>query len=149
MRRYSADPLTDTERLFRWAVANLAIGNRDAHAKNVSLLSESPALRRLAPAYDVVCTMAYRQADTILPLLFGGQRTLDALTQAALQQAAREFGLTPTFARGLVADVCDRLDEARASALHVAERRAGAHPVLEVIDEVVRVVTETTRRALL
>jgi serine/threonine-protein kinase HipA len=149
LRRYSADPLTDTEFFFRWAVANLAIGNRDAHAKNVSLLFEAPTVRRLAPAYDVVCTMAYRQVDAVLPLTFGGERALEALTPAALRKAAREFGLTPVFSRELVADVCDRIDAARTDALHLAEQRAGAHPVLGVMDDVVRMLTETTRRVLL
>lgn len=149
LKRYSADPLVDTEHLFRWAVANLALGNRDAHAKNLSLLYLAPAVRRLAPAYDVVCTMAYRNLDTVLPLMFGGQRTLGALTPAALTKAAREFSLTPALARALVDDVCTRIERAREDALHLADSRAGAHPVLDVVDAAVRAMTSATRRLLL
>lgn len=149
LRRYSADPLTDTERLFRWAVANLALGNRDAHAKNISLLYHAPAVRRLAPVYDVVCTMAYRSLDAVLPISFGGQHTLQGLTPAVLNKAAREFGLTAALARELVADVCDRIARARPQALHLAQTRSSAHPVLDSVDAVVQTLTVRTRRALL
>jgi serine/threonine-protein kinase HipA len=149
LRRYSADPLTDTERLFRWAVANLAIGNRDAHAKNISLLYHEPTVRRLAPVYDVVCTMAYRRLDVVLPLNFGGQHTMEGLTPAALAKASREFGFTLSLARELVAEVCDRIDRSRSAALHLAEQRAGAHPVLETLDSAVKSLTNATRRLLL
>ena len=149
LRRYSADPLVDTEHLFRWAVANLALGNRDAHAKNISLLYHAPAVRRLAPVYDVVCTMAYNQLDVVLPLYFGGEHTLDALTPAALGKAAREFGFTVVYARELVADVCDRIEGSRSAALHLAEKRAGAHLVLDALDETVQSQTTATRRRLL
>jgi serine/threonine-protein kinase HipA len=149
LRRYSADPLVDTEHLFRWAVANLALGNRDAHAKNISLLYHAPAVRRLAPVYDVVCTMAYNQLDVVLPLYFGGEHTLDALTPAALGKAAREFGFTVVYARELVADVCDRIEGSRSAASHLAEKRAGAHLVLDALDETVQSQTTATRRRLL
>ena len=44
-------------------VFNWLLGNTDAHVKNFSLLY-SPGLRRvrLAPAYDLVSTAAYRQS---------------------------------------------------------------------------------------
>ena len=79
--RYSANALEDGELLFRWAVANLAIGNRDAHAKNISVLYLDNATIRLAPAYDVLCTVAYPHIDTKLPLAFGGQKSVAALTR--------------------------------------------------------------------
>ena len=149
LRRYSADPLTDAEWLFRWAVANLALGNRDAHAKNVSLLYHTPLMRRLAPAYDVVCTMAYRNLDAVLPLSFGGQYALEAITPTVMPKVAREFGVTVARARELAADVCDRIDNGRSDALHLAESRAGAHAVLGVMDGVIQSMTTATRRALL
>lgn len=147
--RHSADPLTDSEQLFRWAVANLAIGNRDAHAKNISLVYDIGGPRRLAPAYDVVCTVAYRRLDTVLPLSFGGGLHLEALNPGMIGKAGREFGLTPARAKELVEDVCRRLSAARADALQVATERAGAHAVLPVIDVAVRELTALTRRLLL
>jgi len=149
LRRYGTDPATDTPLLFRWAVANLALGNRDAHAKNVSVLRTADGAVRLAPAYDVVCTMAYTDLDTVLPLLFAGSLHLAQLTPAALRKAARSFGITPALAKELVADVCDRLDANRDHALHAAERVAGYHDVLTSVGLVVEATTTETRRRLL
>ena len=149
LRRYGTDPATDTPLLFRWAVSNLALGNRDAHAKNVSIRHTAGGTVRLAPAYDVVCTMAYTDLDTVLPLLFAGALHLAQLTPAALRKAARSFGITPALARDLVADVCDRLDANRDGALQAAERLAGPHAVLTSVGLVVEATTAETRRRLL
>ncbi len=149
VRRYGTDPGTDTPLLFRWAVANLALGNRDAHAKNVSVLRTSDGAVRLAPSYDVVCTMAYTNLDTVLPLLFAGTLHLAQLNPAALRKAARSFGLTPALAKELVADVCDRLDANRNDALQAAEHLAGPHDVLKSVDLMVEATTAETRRRLL
>lgn len=149
LRRYGTDPGTDTPLFFRWAVANLALGNRDAHAKNVSVLRTADGSVRLAPAYDVVCTMAYTDLDTVLPLRFAGALHLAQLTPSALKKAARSFGLTPALAKELVADVCDRLDVNRNDALQAAERVAGPHDVLTSVGLVVEATTAETRRRLL
>lgn len=149
LRRYGTEPGTDTPLLFRWAVANLAMGNRDAHAKNVSVLRTEDGAVRFAPAYDVVCTMAYRDLDTVLPLLFAGALHLAQLSPAALKKAARSFGLTPALAKELVEDVCDRLDANRNDALQEAERVAGPHDVLTSVGLVVEATTAETRSRLL
>ena len=149
LRRYGTDPGRDTPLLFRWAVANLALGNRDAHAKNVSVLRTADGAVRLAPAYDVVCTMAYQDLDTVLPLLFAGVLHLSQLEPAALTKAARSFGVTPALAKDLVADVCDRLDAVRDDALEFATRVAGPHEVLTAVGMVVASTTAETRRRLL
>ncbi len=147
--RYGTDPSADTSTLFRWAVANIALGNRDAHAKNISMLRTKSGELRLAPAYDVVCTMAYKDLDTVLPLLFAGAQHLSELTPPGLAKAARSFKITPALAKELVADVCDRLSATRDDALHRAQRIAGPHEVLTSIGLVVTAATAETRRRLL
>ena len=149
LRRYGTNPGADTPLLFRWAVANLALGNRDAHAKNVSVLRSVDGVVRLAPAYDVVCTMAYADLNTVLPLLFADAQHLPQLQPAALVNAARAFGITLALARALVADVCDRLDAGRDDALEFAARLAGQHDVLTSVGLVVAEMTAETRRRLL
>lgn len=149
LRRYGTDPGEDTPLLFRWAVTNLALGNRDAHAKNVSMLRTADGAMRLAPAYDVVCTMAYKDLDTVLPLLFAGALHLAELQPAALAKAARSFGLTLALAKQVVADVCDRLDDARDDSLESAARMAGQHEVLTSVSLVAAATTAETRRRLL
>lgn len=149
LNRHGLTPLEDVELLFRWAVANLALGNRDAHAKNVSVLHVQPMTVRLAPAYDVVCTLAYPTLDDELPLRFGGQLTVAALTPGSLVKAAREFRLAPARARDLTAAVCEGIGAALPDALHGVERVAGSHEILDRIDLTVREQAALIRSALL
>ena len=149
LRRHGTDPGTDTPVLFRWAVANLALGNRDAHAKNISMFRTEEGALRLAPAYDVVCTMAYTDLDTELPLVFAGAQHLSQLTPPSIVKAARSFKITTALARELVADVCDRLDASRDDALHQVQQIAGEHEVLASVGLVVAATTDETRRRLL
>jgi serine/threonine-protein kinase HipA len=142
LNRHGLTPLEDVELLFRWAVANLAIGNRDAHAKNVSVLHVQPMAVRLAPAYDVACTLAYPALDDELPLRFGGQLTVAALTPRSLVGAARAR------ARDLTA-ACDGIVAALPDALHSVERVAGRHEILDRDDRAVREQAVRVRGPLL
>ena len=58
IREFSARPDIDVARFFKLTIANGLLGNCDAHLKNYSLL-ERPEGLRLAPAYDIVNTVAY------------------------------------------------------------------------------------------
>jgi serine/threonine-protein kinase HipA len=93
LRRHSADPIRDMTRLWDQIVFNWLIGNTDAHVKNFSLLY-SPDLRtlRLAPAYDLLAAAIYPTTRE-LSFRIGGAATLDAVTDATFEAAAREAGL--------------------------------------------------------
>jgi hypothetical protein len=53
------DPVT----LLSLTTVNLAIGNTDAHAKNISVIHAEDGSHRLAPAYDVAMNLHRRHAD--------------------------------------------------------------------------------------
>lgn len=147
--RLSIDPLTDRETLFRWAVANAAIGNHDAHAKNVSVVYVQPDRVRLAPVYDVVVTALYPELDQTLALAFAGTTHAEGFTAAGLRKAAREFRLSEARARELVADVCERVATATDGELRAVETTGGALAVLERLGAVVRECNATVRAGLL
>jgi serine/threonine-protein kinase HipA len=105
LNRASANPLEDREFLFRWAVANAAMGNYDAHAKNISVVYVTADRVRLAPAYDVVVTAVYEGLDREFALHFCGTTHPQALHPASLAVAAREFGLPAGRVRELADDV--------------------------------------------
>lgn len=135
LRRAGAAPADDAELLLRWAVANIALGNRDAHAKNLTLL-HTPVGVRLAPAYDVTCTLVYHELDAEeLPLPFGGQTHAKALSPHAMRVAAREFGVTPARAAMVASDTCDRLQIAVDETVHAVGLLAGDDPVLARLRE--------------
>lgn len=148
LRRAGAAPAEDAERLLRWAVANLALGNRDAHAKNLTLL-HTPAGVRLAPAYDVTCTLVYHEFDADeLPLRFGGQAHAKALSPHALRVAAREFGVTPARAAMVARDTCERLLVVLDDTVHAVALLAGDVPMLERLREALHTSVRETRDRL-
>jgi serine/threonine-protein kinase HipA len=148
LRRSGAAPAEDAERLLRWAVVNLALGNRDAHAKNVTLL-HTPAGVRLAPAYDVTCTLVYPDLDANeLPLRFGGQLLAHALSTHAVRVAAREFGVTPARAAAVARDCCERLAAAVDEVVHGVALLAGDVPTLGPLRQTLHASVRETRDRL-
>jgi len=137
--RRSRDALADRQLLFRWAVANAALGNYDGHAKNVSVVYDDGALR-LAPAYDVVVTSVYPQLDRAFGLAFCGTTTPRALRPASLRAGAREFRLSEPPARAMADDVVRRVADHLPAVLHDVAALGGDAAAL---DDVERAVTAT------
>jgi serine/threonine-protein kinase HipA len=95
IREFSARPDIDVLRFFKLTIANGLLGNCDAHLKNFSLL-ERPEGMRLAPAYDIVNTVAYhaegystRFALRIDDRYWGH----DQLSEAVFRTPGRNLGL--------------------------------------------------------
>jgi len=145
LRRHGAAPAEDADLLLRWAVANIALGNRDAHAKNISFL-HTPAGLRLAPAYDVTCTLVYPDLDAEeLPLRFGGETHFKALSSHALHVAAREFGVTQARAKMVAEDTYDRIRSSIDKAVDETAQLAGDSPMLEVVHGELRAMDQFMR----
>lgn len=142
--RHSAEPLIDLERLTRWVLANVCLGNNDAHAKNLSLLY-TPGGPRLAPAYDVVCTLAYPALDQEFSLALGGVYTLDAMTGAAFRKLARTLQMSHGHLRHLLDDVTTRLRERVDAVCDEVATSYGDASVLRVLRGVVRERTAMVR----
>lgn len=82
-----AGGLPDLKEMARRLVLNVLLGNGDAHIKNWSLIYDNPLRPRLAPAYDLVATVAYTTHDTSVALNMGGVklfRTISLNTFATL-----------------------------------------------------------------
>ena len=71
-------------RFIDWVLYNILIGNADAHAKNIALLTQVDGRRRLAPYYDLVPTMAFsrKSLDRAPAMRIGDALSIDALTKA-------------------------------------------------------------------
>ncbi len=77
LRRSVAVPARDTPRLLEYVALSFLLGNHDAHAKNYSLLylPGSP-LATLAPAYDLLSTIAYLKTQNMsrkMAMKIGGE----------------------------------------------------------------------------
>ncbi|MEP6733496.1 MAG: HipA domain-containing protein [bacterium] len=131
LNRASANPLEDREFLFRWAVANAAMGNYDAHAKNISVVYLGADRVRLAPAYDVVVTAVYEELDRDFALHFCGTTLPQALTRESLRVAAREFSLPAARVTALADDVVQLVRASLPDALEQVSRDGGAASMLD------------------
>ena len=56
VRAFASEPLIEILKFYRMLVFHWWSGNGDMHLKNFSLLIDNERLRRLTPAYDLVCT---------------------------------------------------------------------------------------------
>jgi serine/threonine-protein kinase HipA len=75
---FSDDVPNDLAALFDIVALSCIVGNGDAHLKNFGFLYPDPQSPvRLAPAYDIVCTLAYIEDDE-LALSLGGQKSFYA-----------------------------------------------------------------------
>ena len=70
--QHSSKPALDKKRMLEWAVFNVAVGNMDSHAKNLSLLATG-GHTRLAPFYDLVCTTVYEHLSRRFAFKIGGE----------------------------------------------------------------------------
>jgi serine/threonine-protein kinase HipA len=107
------------DRLLQVVTLTVAVGNADAHGKNLSLIHRRDGTVELAPLYDVLSTIQYpnvttpdgaRPVSTDLAMRVGGQRSLHHVTvddlveeattwpyarRRALQQVSSILGLLP------------------------------------------------------
>lgn len=93
IRRVSSNPLEDQLKLWDMIVVNYLIGNTDCHIKNYSLIySENLKSVRLAPAYDIVCTIAY-QTTKQMSFAIGGEFDITRINRENFKKAASEVGI--------------------------------------------------------
>ena len=61
--KYSKTPGLDVVNFFEQVLFSFLTGNADMHLKNFSLISQTPGIPTLAPAYDMVATAIVHPAD--------------------------------------------------------------------------------------
>ena len=85
--------------LLDWVVFNALIGNADAHAKNLALLSDEQGHITLAPFYDLVPTIVLPESlvDRTPALRIGVARRIDEVCADDWRVLAREAGYAPNF----------------------------------------------------
>ena len=74
-----AGGIDDLKEMTRRLVLNVLLGNGDAHIKNWSLIYRTPNKPRLAPAYDLMSTVAWTQHDQTIALNMAGTKRFDAI----------------------------------------------------------------------
>lgn len=77
--------------LLRWALFQYLIGNSDAHAKNVSFFCRPDGLA-LAPFYDLVSVVQYRNLDDDMAMAYGDEFRLHDVSPFAWADFANRTG---------------------------------------------------------
>lgn len=118
------------EAAFRLMVFNIAIHNRDDHAKNVAFLMDRAGEWRLAPAYDLTVSDGP-----------GGEHTMDvggegkAPARADALRVAERSGLRAKRARVILEEVCDGLAGAGTVLREHGVRPSEANRITAVFEE--------------
>lgn len=104
---------------------NVLIRNGDAHLKNWSLIYRNPRIPELSPAYDLVCTAAYRPTNVPedLGLRFGGSKRFEDVRRQTFARLAHKLRITGASFEAEVEGVCDRVAAAWPTARALVEDR--------------------------
>lgn len=100
-----AGGLPDLKEMARRLVLNVLMGNGDAHVKNWSLIYDNPLRPRLAPAYDLVSTVAYTSHDTFVALNMAGVKRFQAITLDTFAALFSRIGIVDQVREEVMEDV--------------------------------------------
>ena len=144
LREVSSAPVIDLALLLDAVIYNYLIGNNDAHGKNFSLLYRDVGADgreiRLAPLYDLVCTIYYPELSRDMAMKIGGEYSSGKVTPKDFERLAEEAGLAKPMVKRRVPELADTLLAALALA-------RSAHPVTEAIVALIRERCEKVRNS--
>jgi serine/threonine-protein kinase HipA len=109
VRDVSSVPALDLIALLDAVIFNLLIGNHDAHAKNFSLLYMPDRSIRLAPLYDLVCTVYYAELTDKMAMKIGGEAKSTLIYPSQIERFAAAAGLAAAQTRARVSALTERL----------------------------------------
>lgn len=104
VRRHVSAAAVELPKLLRLLAFSYLVGNGDLHARNVSVRVDASGVVRLAPAYDLLTTLPYRDRRLALKVL--GRD--DNLKRAHVLELARQLDLSAR----VVSESLDELGEA-------------------------------------
>ncbi|MDP9792817.1 serine/threonine protein kinase HipA of HipAB toxin-antitoxin module [Catenuloplanes nepalensis] len=116
LERWSADSRAERLRLLDRATFTVAIGDADAHGKNVALLHPAPGEITLAPLYDTVPTMARPKLWAEAAMSIGGVTRLPEVDSDALIREGVAWGLPANVVSSRVRELLERLRDVLAAA---------------------------------
>lgn len=100
-----AGGIDDLKEMTRRLTLNVLLGNGDAHIKNWSLIYHTPNKPGLAPAYDLVSTVAWTQHDQTIALNMAGTKRFDAIGLDTFNAFFQRLGLAGQAREELLTEV--------------------------------------------
>jgi serine/threonine-protein kinase HipA len=111
LREWSTIAALDIRDFLDGLIFNVLIGNADAHGKNYSILYRGTE-RRLAPFYDLVCTLAWPELSKTPAMKIGKSDSIERITPAHWQTMAQESRVGWPMLRERIANLCGKVIEA-------------------------------------
>ena len=108
LREWSTTPVLDIRDFVDGLIFNVLIGNADAHGKNHSMLYQGTS-RRLAPFYDLVCTLAWPGLSKTLSMKIGKGKSLNEIKPVHFQKMSTENHLGWPMIRERMARLCRKV----------------------------------------
>jgi len=108
LRSVSAVPVVDLQYLLNAVIFNFLIGNNDAHGKNFSLLYLD-GQTKLAPFYDLLCTVYYPGLATKMAMKIGGKYHPDDVYLRHFEKLAVEAGFSKPMVIKQVSVIADKI----------------------------------------
>jgi serine/threonine-protein kinase HipA len=109
LESFAADPESGLLALLERVVFTVAIGDADAHGKNLALMHDRPGTIRLAPLFDCVPTALWPALRTDAAMLIGGVRDLRRVRVNDIVHEATSWGLSRTTSAAAAARVLEAL----------------------------------------
>lgn len=109
LREISTAPVIDLQQLLDAVIFNFLIGNHDAHGKNFSLLYEVGT--RMAPLYDLVCTIFYPEHSARMAMKLGGEYASEKIRPRHFEQMSEEAGFSKPMVKQRVVELGEAILE--------------------------------------
>lgn len=138
IRQHVTFPLVDLQKLLRWSLFNLLVGNADAHGKNLSLLYDKSGSPSLAPFYDLVCTRNYKNLSREMAMSVGGARNPDVVNARHLSALAEDLGIRSNIVIEQAQALADRIATSLPLVVSGFREQFGDSPVLQRLPGIVR-----------
>jgi serine/threonine-protein kinase HipA len=136
LREWSTVAALDIRDFLDGLIFNVLIGNADAHGKNYSILYRKTE-RRLAPFYDLVCTLVWPELSKTPAMKIGKSDSIERITPAHWQKMAQESSVGWPMLRERIMDLCGKCSDGlrNEDVLGAANDTAMAERVAGIIQE--------------
>ncbi len=136
--------MIDLARLLDGVIYNYLVGNNDAHGKNFALLYRGIGKNdfeiRLAPFYDIVCTVYYPELHNEMAMKIGDAYSSERVLPKDFDKLADEAGLGKPLVKRRVLELAEMVIEALPN-LEIA------NPIAEKLATLLHQRAENTRNA--
>ena len=113
--RYALDPNEQLERLAAVAAFTVAIGNADAHGKNLAFLHDTPETITLAPLYDTVPTILWPRLNRDFSMSLNGRFSVDEVVREDIVAEAASWAISRRVAESVTNESLEAIRTALAA----------------------------------